>query len=100
MDTVFDSDFEYNRFGLMLIAAAMGLHLAAGTLNQLALARDQSKQAAAMWATAAVAFVVWMAIGLVDDELWRTEIGYAGAAALLCALLATLTRGKLAPTHP
>lgn len=91
MDKVFDSAYEYNRFGLMLIAIAMGLHLAAGTLNQLALARDQSKQAAAMWAAAAIAFVVWMAVGIVGDELARTEIGYAGAAALLVSMLAVLT---------
>lgn len=91
MDTVFDSDFSYNRFGLMLIAIAMGLHLAAGTLNQLALARDRAQQAAVAWALAAIAFVAWMAVGLVDDELWRTEIGYAGAAALLVVMLALLT---------
>jgi O-antigen/teichoic acid export membrane protein len=100
MDHVFDSDYEYDRFGLMLIAIAMGLHLAAGTLNQLALARDQSKQAAATWAFAAVVFVAWMAVDIVSDELWRTEIGYAGAAALLVVMLAVLTRGKLAPTPP
>ena len=37
-------------------------------------------------------FVVWMLVPLVDDELVRAEVGYAGAAALLCALLWSLYR--------
>jgi hypothetical protein len=32
---------------------------------------------------------------LVDDQLVRAEVGYAGATALLCAMLAVLyTRGR------
>jgi hypothetical protein len=45
-----------------------------------------------MWLVAAGAFVVWMLLPLVDDELVRAEVGYAGAAALLCALLLALYR--------
>ena len=35
-------------------------------------------------------FVAWMLAPVVDDQLVRAEVGYAGAAALLCALLAGL----------
>ena len=65
----------------------MGAHLAAGTFNQAALARDRAASAAAAWIVSAVAFVVWMLVGLVGNELTRAEVGYLGAAALLCGLL-------------
>ncbi|HWI22708.1 MAG TPA: hypothetical protein VNT22_08855 [Baekduia sp.] len=91
MGILFDVNADYGRFGLALIAVGMGLHLAGGTLNQLALARDKSARAAISWVVAACAFVAWMVSGVVDDALLRTEIGYAGAAGLLCLLLAALT---------
>jgi hypothetical protein len=34
-----------------------------------------------------------MILPIVGDELVRTEVGYAGAAALLCAMLRSLYRG-------
>ena len=37
-------------------------------------------------------FVVWMVLPIVGDELTRAEVGYAGAAAVLCALLWRLER--------
>jgi hypothetical protein len=70
----------------------MGFHLAAGTLNQAALARDHAGRAAAAWLLAAVAFVGWLVAPVVDDELLRAEAGYLGAAALLCGLLALVYR--------
>jgi O-antigen/teichoic acid export membrane protein len=88
MDILFGSDHDYGRVGLAVIAVGMGLHLAAGTLNQLALASGRPARAAAAWLVAAVLFVVWMALPVVEDQLVRAEVGYAGAAALLCALLA------------
>jgi O-antigen/teichoic acid export membrane protein len=95
MDIVFGSDFEYGRFGLAVIAVGMGFHLCAGTFNQAALARGRDRAAAAMWLVAAAIFVAWMLTPVVDDQLVRAEVGYAGAAALLCALLATLyARGR------
>ena len=45
-----------------------------------------------MWLVCAAIFVVWMVVPVIDDELVRAEIGYAGAAALLCALLRALYR--------
>jgi O-antigen/teichoic acid export membrane protein len=92
MDVLFPSDTDYGRVGLAVIAVGMGLHLAAGTLNQAALARGRAHQAAAGWLIAAGAFVVWMLLPVVDDELVRAEVGYAGAAALLCGLLLVLYR--------
>ena len=63
----------------------MGAHLAAGTLNQAALARDHAGAAAAAWLVSAAVFVVWMLLDVVDDALTRAEVGYLGAASLLCA---------------
>jgi len=91
MSIVFDQG-DYGRVGLAVIAVGMGLHLTAGTLNQAALARGRAHQAAAAWLVAAVLFVVWMVVPAVGDELVRAEVGYAGAAALLCALLYGLYR--------
>jgi O-antigen/teichoic acid export membrane protein len=90
MDLVFGSDASYGRLGLAVIALGMGFHLCAGTLNQAALARGRDRAAAGAWLTAAAAFVAWMLVPAVGDQLLRAEVGYAGAAALLCALLAGL----------
>jgi O-antigen/teichoic acid export membrane protein len=92
MDVVFGGDYDYGRLGLAVIAVGMGFHLCAGTLNQAALARGRDRAAATMWLAAAAAFAVWMVLPLVDDELVRAEVGYAGCAALLCALLRWLYR--------
>jgi O-antigen/teichoic acid export membrane protein len=90
MDIVFGSDAHYGRVGLAVIAVGMGFHLCAGTLNQAALARGRDRIAAACWLLAATLFVAWMLLPVVDDELLRAEVGYAGGAVLLCALLAGL----------
>jgi O-antigen/teichoic acid export membrane protein len=92
MDLLFDDPETYGRWGLALVALGMGFHLAAGTLNQSALARDHAGRAAAAWLVAAAAFVAWLVAPVVDDELLRAELGYFGAAALLCALLALVYR--------
>lgn len=93
MELIFDAqEGVYGRVGLVVIAVGMGLHLSAGTLNQAALARGYAHQAAAAWLLAAGAFVAWMLLPVVGDELLRAETGYAGAAALLCALLYALYR--------
>ena len=51
---LFDVDYDYARGGLALLALGVGCHLAAGTLNQAALARRQAGRAAAAWLAAAV----------------------------------------------
>ena len=52
--------------------------------------RPGAAVAAAVWLAAAAAFVAWMVSPVVDDQLLRAEVGYAGAAGLLCAMLAVL----------
>ena len=88
MDLVFGDGFDYGRWGLALVALGMGCHLAAGTLNQAALAQGRQRGAAVAWAVAAVAYLLWLLLPTIDDQLLRVEVGYLGATALLCALLA------------
>jgi O-antigen/teichoic acid export membrane protein len=88
----FGQAYSYGRVGLALIGVGMGLHLASGALNQAALARDRARAAAGCWSLAAVAFVVWMLVPAIGDQLLRAEIGYAGATALLTAMLTVLYR--------
>ncbi|HEY4996862.1 MAG TPA: hypothetical protein VII03_02630 [Solirubrobacteraceae bacterium] len=94
----FGQNYDYGRVGLALIGVGMGLHLTSGALNQAALARDRARAAAGCWLLAAVAFVAWMLIPAISDQLLRAEIGYAGATALLTAALTLLyrqgTRGR------
>jgi O-antigen/teichoic acid export membrane protein len=90
MGILFDVSISYGRFGLALVAVGMGLHLAAGTLNQAALARDHAAAAAVCWLAAAGLFLAWMLSGIVGSQLLRAEVGYAGATAVLCALLAVV----------
>ena len=92
MEHVLGSDYAYGRVGLAVIALGMGCHLCAGTLNQAALARGRATAAALSWLAVAAAFVVWMLVPLVDDVLLRAEVGYAGAALVLCAVLWVLER--------
>jgi O-antigen/teichoic acid export membrane protein len=90
MDLLFEDDYTYARGGLALVALGMGAHLIAGTLNQAALARDHAGAAAAAWLVAAAVFVAWMVLDVIDDLVLRTEVGYLGSAALLCALLTAI----------
>jgi hypothetical protein len=92
MSHLFGQHHDYNRFGLALIGIGMGLHLTSGALNQAALARGRARTAAICWALAAALFVLWMFTPAVADELLRTEIGYAGATAVLAAGLLLLYR--------
>jgi O-antigen/teichoic acid export membrane protein len=92
MNLLFDDGATYGRWGLALVALGMGFHLMAGTLNQAALARDEAGRAAGAWALAAVVFVAWLVAPVIDDELLRAEVGYLGAAALLCGLLSVAHR--------
>jgi O-antigen/teichoic acid export membrane protein len=90
MAHLFGQHHAYDRFGLALIGVGMGFHLASGTLNQAALARNQARLSAACWALAATLFVAWMFAPLIGEELLRTEIGYAGATAVLALGLGLL----------
>jgi O-antigen/teichoic acid export membrane protein len=89
---VFHNTYAYQRLGLALIAVGMGMHLSAGALNQAALARGQASAAAGLWLAAAAIFVAWMLSGAIANQILRTEVGYAGAAALLALALGALYR--------
>jgi len=91
MQLAFGDKFTYDRAGLLIVTAGMGFYLASGTLNQAALAQGQARAAAARWVVCAAAFVGWNFVP-VFDEFRRVEVGFAGAAALLCALLYLLYR--------
>jgi O-antigen/teichoic acid export membrane protein len=92
MDIFFGGEFEYPRGGLVLVALAMGLYLAAATLNQAVLARGQARLAALCWALAATTFAVSLLAWRLEDRVLQVEIAFAGGAALLCLLLAALYR--------
>lgn len=92
MKALFGQSYDYSRFGLALVGLGMGMHLTAGALNQAALARDRAHTAAVCWLVAAAAFVAWMLLPLIGDEVLRTEVGYFGAAGLLAVMLAYVYR--------
>ncbi len=101
MSVLFDDNATYGRFGLAAVALGMGAHLAAGTLNQAALARDHAGAAAAAWLVSApCCSSPGCSSAIVDDELARAEVGYLGAASLLCALLAVVDRRSSASASP
>jgi O-antigen/teichoic acid export membrane protein len=89
---IFDIHRDLPHGGLALVGLGMGLHLVAGTLNQAALARGHAAGASAAWLVSAGTFVAFMLSPLVDDQLLRAELGYAGATALLCTLLVVVYR--------
>jgi hypothetical protein len=70
----------------------MGMHLASGTLNQAALARNRARAAALCWLAAAVVFLGWMFVPAVSEQVLRAEIGYLGGTTLLAVLLGVLYR--------
>lgn len=83
MGILFDLDWDYTRVSLALVGVGMGLHLAAGTLNQSALAHSRAPIAALVWAVAAALFVVWMLAEAVAEPVLRAASGYALATGLL-----------------
>jgi hypothetical protein len=95
MQIAFGDKFTYDRSDLLIVTAGMGLYLSAATLNQAALARGEVRRAAACWIGCAIAFVIWTSVPIVADEFTRVEVGYLGAATVLCALLYWLYRQPL-----
>jgi O-antigen/teichoic acid export membrane protein len=86
MKLLFGSDFEYERLDLMLVAAGMGLYLAATTLNQAALAQGRARLAASSWATAAAFFVGFLLVASME-EVREVALAFATTAALLSGAL-------------
>jgi O-antigen/teichoic acid export membrane protein len=87
MDLLFGGEGGYDRGGLVLVSLGMGLYLSAATLNQALLARGRAREAAACWAGAAVAFVAFLLLPVMDDRVLQVEVGFLGAALVLSSLL-------------
>jgi O-antigen/teichoic acid export membrane protein len=87
MDLLFGGEGGYERGGLVLVSLGMGLYLSAATLNQALLARARARQASACWVATAVAFVAFLLLPVIDDPVLQVEVGFLGAALLLCSLL-------------
>jgi O-antigen/teichoic acid export membrane protein len=87
-----DKGFSYGRVGLAVVGLGMGLHLAAGTLNQAALARGRAAMAAVAWLSAAALFVALMLSGAISNQVTRVEVSYFTAALVLCGLLTAVYR--------
>ncbi len=92
MQIAFGKKFDYPRSDLVIVSVGMGLYLCAATLNQAAVAQGQVRRAAARWVACAVVFVVWTTVPLVSDHFTRVEVGYLGAAGMLCTLLYLIYR--------
>jgi O-antigen/teichoic acid export membrane protein len=102
MQVAFGDAFSYDRAGLLIVTAGMGLYLGATTLSQAAVAQGQVRRAAARWAICAVGFLVWCFVP-VFDEARRVEVGFTAAAAALALLLRPLHRtpgDRLEPGSP
>jgi O-antigen/teichoic acid export membrane protein len=97
MQIAFGENHTYDRADLVIVSIGMGLYLSAATLNQAALAKGQIRRASMCWIGCAVVFVGWTVIPVVDNDFHRVEVGYLGAAALLCGLLYWLYRQPLEP---
>jgi O-antigen/teichoic acid export membrane protein len=96
MQIAFSDKFEYDRVGLLLVTAGMGLYLAATTLNQAALAQGRARDAAVRWAACAATFLLWSLLPWLEFDR-RIEIGFLGAAIALTASLAILYRRASEP---
>jgi O-antigen/teichoic acid export membrane protein len=97
MHIAFGNKHDYARSDLVVVAIGMGLYLSAATLNQAALARGQVRRASFCWVSTAIAFIVWIVVPIVSDDVTRVVVGYLGAATLLCSLLYWLYRQPLEP---
>jgi hypothetical protein len=86
MKLAFGSKFSYDRTGLLIVTAGMGLYLSAATLNQAALAQGQVRRASSRWVACAAGFIVWTLLPVFSD-FRRVELGFTCAAAALCGLL-------------
>jgi len=97
MHILFGGNHHYARGGLVVVAVGMGVYLSAATLNQAALAQARARQAATAWVCTAAAFVAYLAIPWGwHDRVLQVEVGYLGAATLLCLLLYGLYRRPVA----
>jgi O-antigen/teichoic acid export membrane protein len=87
MHLAFGDKFDYDRLGLLIVTAGMGLYLSAVTINQACLAQGQVRRASVRWIGCAAFFVAWCIVPLIGDEFRRVEIGFTATAGALLAML-------------
>ena len=92
MHIAFGKKFDYDRLGLLIVTAGMGLYLSAVTINQACLAQGQVRRASVRWISCAVFFVAWCLLPVISDEFRRVEIGFTLTAATLLTLLYLIYR--------
>ncbi len=92
MNLLFGGEYDYGRWGLVLVALGMGLYLSAATLNQALLAHDRAGQASAVWVVTAAAFVLFLLLVELDDRVLQVELAFTGAAVGLSSALYALYR--------
>jgi hypothetical protein len=92
MQIAFSDRFDYDRAGLLCVTGAMGLYLAATTLNQAALAQGRARRACIAWGACAAGFLAWSVVPIVDAPDRRIEVGFLAAAAVLFCLLRAIYR--------
>lgn len=92
MQIAFSDKFTYDRLGLLLVTAGMGLYLAAVTINQACLAQGQARRSSYRWISCAAFFIVWTVVPFIKDGNLRVEIGFALTAFLLLASLYLIYR--------
>ena len=92
MHLAFGKKFDYDRLGLLIVTAGMGLYLSAVTINQACLAQGQVRRASARWIGCAVFFVAWCLVPTIADEFRRVEIGFTVTAGALLTLLYAIYR--------
>lgn len=97
MRLLFGSEFDYDRIGLAMVAAGMGLYLAATTLNQAALAQGRARLAATSWTISAAFFVVFLLVASME-EVREVEVDFVVTAGLLLTCLFVVYRRPLART--
>jgi O-antigen/teichoic acid export membrane protein len=86
MRLLFGPQFDYDRGGLAMVAAGMGLYLAATTLNQAVLAQGRARVASGSWALSAAFFVAFLLLADIE-QVREVEIAFLATAGLLSALL-------------
>ncbi len=99
MRLLFGSGFNYDRGGLAMVAAGMGLYLAATTLNQAVLAQGRARVASASWALSALFFVAFLLIARIS-EVREVEIAFLATAGLLSGLLYATYRRPVRTVEP
>ena len=101
MRLLFGSEFDYDRLGLAMVAAGMGLYLSATTVNQAVLAQGRARLAAACWAATAAFFVGFLLLADME-EVREVEVAFLASAGMLSVLLYLVYRRPVAgrAAHP